>query len=89
MQFTLLVPQTVKVVLPDGVYVTAPVVGILPEPSVNVYVLAPDGDMVNPLPWQVVPLFTIIKGGGVGSTVTVDSAALPEMQPARLVPYME
>ena len=56
------------------------------EPLLYVYVTPPLGVIVNVLPEQIVPLFTVIVG--VVFTVTFDVAEEADTQPTVLVPVI-
>ena len=53
-------------------------VGFTTGPEENVYVLAPPGTMVNELPEQIEPLFTVIVGKGLTVTLRVCCGLVPQ-----------
>jgi hypothetical protein len=75
-------PRHPAVLVPVTVYVLLDAGDTVVVTLEKVYVLAPEGVMVNTWPRQIVPLLTVT----VGNTNTVDATAAVAEQPAVVVP---
>src|SRR6185312_5202693 len=77
-------PMQPKALVPVTLYEVVVVGDTTEVPLEKVYVEAPEGVMVNELPEQIVPLFTVMVG--VVFTVTALTAVFVATQPKALVP---
>jgi hypothetical protein len=75
--------------VPVTVYVLNGNVGetVALPPGIITKLAAPEGWILKEVPWQIVPLLTVMDGSAF--TVTDDTAVFDEMQPKEEVPVTE